>query len=112
MSFVTTAKLTAGHSRLLSWSSSAVFPLPTGPAIPTRYALMMCRFSSEQKVTLRQRQNAGRLAGQQLAIRPHFIGLRIDFDVWHCGVVDHVPLPNGAAVLHGHSPLFHALLDR
>src|ERR1700738_2848353 len=38
MSFVTTARLYFGQSRRLNRSTSAVFPEPTGPAIPTRNA--------------------------------------------------------------------------
>src|SRR5271165_7333689 len=44
MSFVTTARLSFGNSFLLSRSTSAVFPDPTGPAIPTRNALTRIPF--------------------------------------------------------------------
>src|SRR5580704_17709345 len=46
MSFVTTARLYFGHSRRLNRSTSAVFPEPTGPAIPTRNARIDVDFSS------------------------------------------------------------------
>src|SRR5216683_7715386 len=39
MSLVTTARFNFGKSLLLSRSTSAVLPDPTGPAIPTRNAL-------------------------------------------------------------------------
>src|SRR5271170_2246658 len=39
MSLVTTARLMRGQSWRVSWSTSAVLPEPTGPAMPTRYAL-------------------------------------------------------------------------
>src|SRR5262245_15085101 len=96
MSLVTTPRFTLGHRCLLNWSTSAVFPLPTGPAIPTRYALTS--FSLKQKIPLRQRQYLSGFAGEQLAIGAHFVSLRIDFDPRHCGVVDHVLLTGSAAV--------------
>src|SRR5580704_10192622 len=40
MSLVTTARLYFGQSRRLNRSTSAVFPEPTGPALPTRNALI------------------------------------------------------------------------
>src|SRR5579864_193737 len=40
MSLVTTARFTPGQRLLLRQSTSAVFPLPTGPATPTRNALI------------------------------------------------------------------------
>src|SRR5580704_10677377 len=41
MSLVTTARFLAGQRRLLRQSTRAVLPLPTGPAMPTRYARML-----------------------------------------------------------------------
>src|SRR6266849_9263352 len=99
MSLVTTARLTLGHRRLLSESTSAVFPLPTGPATPTRKA----RFAviSEQEIPLRHRQYRGRLTCQQLAVRAHFICLRIYFQFRSGGIVHHVRFSDLTAVLHG-----------
>src|SRR5262249_49901991 len=134
MSLVTTARLTDGQRRRLSCSTSAVLPLPTGPAIPTRYALMvgsgiyrhrslrsrlstekLSRFTwystSEQKISLRQRQLAGGLAGQQLAVSAYFIRLGIHIDSRRRGVVDHVFLADGAAATYGDGPLFQESLN-
>ena len=41
--------------------------------------------NSKEEIALRQRQNAGRLAGQQLAVGANFVGFRIHFD---CGVAE------------------------
>ena len=68
-----------GHSRLLRRSTNAVFPQPTGPAIPTRNALMISSFS-KKKIPLRERQHRRWLARQQLAVRTNFVGLRIHLD--------------------------------
>src|SRR5260370_8012588 len=95
MSFVTTARFTRGHRLLLSESTSAVFPLPTGPATPMRKALI-----SEKEIALRHRQLSSRLAGQQLAICADLVSLRVHFNLRCSGIVAHVRLPGVAAVLH------------
>src|SRR5260370_38848318 len=57
MSLVTTASLHVGQSCLLRQSTSAVLPLPTGPAIPTLNALanvfsvIYCSFLPKTKNT-------------------------------------------------------------
>src|SRR5262245_52260474 len=112
MSLVTTPRFTPGQNLWLSRSTSAVLPLPTGPAMPTRNALVIAppsasstlrRLLLEQEIPLRQRQNLRRLAGEQFAVRAHFVGLRIDFDLLHGGIVNHVALADGSAILHRHS---------
>ena len=45
---------------------------------------------SEQEVALRHRQHGGRLAGEQLAVGAHLVGLRVDLHRRRVGVVHHV----------------------
>src|SRR5690606_25867536 len=56
---------------------------------------------SEQEVTLCQWQHGGRFAGEQLAIRAHFVGLRIDLDVRLVVVQHQVALADGTGAAHG-----------
>src|SRR5213596_3579036 len=76
MSLVTTPTLTRGESSRLRQSTSAVLPLPTGPATPTRNARMATRL--KQEISLGQRQHAGGFAGEQLAIGADFVGAHIE----------------------------------
>src|SRR5689334_20513959 len=110
MSFVTTATLTRGESLRLKQSTSAVLPLPTGPATPTRNARMHTRL--EQEISLGQRQHAGGLAGEQLAIGADLVGFGIDFELGRGRIVNHVALADAAAVLHGDGVLGKADLFR
>src|SRR5260370_17645803 len=100
MALVTSARFTRGHSFLLRQSTSAVFPLPTGPATPMRKALI-----SEEEIALRHRQLSSRLAGQQLAIGADLVSLRVHFNLRCRGIVDHVRLAGVAAGLHAASPV-------
>src|ERR1700737_1918351 len=110
MSLVTAARLTAGHKAWLSTCTSAVLPLPTGPATPSRKARIALSFMfnsssfSKQEIPLRQRQDAGRLAGEQLAVGANFIGFRIHFNMWQGGIVDHIRFADLPAIRHGHGP--------
>src|SRR4051812_27220077 len=106
MSFVTTARSIFGQSSLLSRSTRAVFPLPTGPAMPTRNARDsvvrdIAPPCSEQKIPLREWQLGGRLARQQLAVRSDLVGFRVDLDVRCRGVANHVALANRPALADG-----------
>src|SRR6478735_4723014 len=56
---------------------------------------------SEKKVALCQRQHGGGFAGQQLAVGPHLVGLRIDVDMRLVVVVHQVALADVARVAHG-----------
>src|SRR5438094_5899123 len=76
MSLVTTPTLTRGESSRLRQSTSAVLPLPTGPATPTRNARMATRL--KQEISLGQRQHAGGFAGEPLAIGADFVGAHIE----------------------------------
>src|SRR5579864_8177002 len=98
MSLVTTATLMRGESSRLRQSTSAVLPLPTGPATPTRNARMATRL--EQEIPLGQWQNAGRLASEQFAIGPDFICFRVNFELGRGRVVNHVTFADAAAVLY------------
>ncbi len=60
--------------------------------------------SLKQEIPLRQRQDRGRLAGQQLPIGAYFVRLRVNIDLRHGVVVDHVGLANRAALRHRHHP--------
>src|ERR1700733_7947381 len=123
MSFVTTARFNSGHSRLLSRSTNAVLPQPTGPAIPTRKALMLLNPlwqggdpphnlpHLEQKISLRKRQHSRRLAGQQSAVGANLVRLRIHIDLGRGGIVDHVPFADRTAVPHGKGALAETLAD-
>lgn len=55
---------------------------------------------SEQEVPLRHRQLFCRLAGQQHAVRPHLVGLRVDLHHRQVVVEHHVGLGDRAAALH------------
>src|SRR6267154_5270380 len=101
MSLVTTAKSIPGQRRLLSESTRAVFPLPTGPATPTRKARFMVIIASEQKIALRHGQRLSRLAGQQLAVGADFISLRVHLQFCRRCIVDHVRLAEMAAGFRG-----------
>src|SRR5579872_7321621 len=105
MSLVTTAMLYRCCNSRLSRSTRAVLPLPTGPATPTRNARFMClpERRLEQEIPLRQRQHARRLAGKQFTVGANLVGFRIHFELWRGGIVDHVFLPDVAAVFHGDS---------
>src|SRR5690348_18421574 len=96
MSFVTTPTLRRGESSRLRQSTSAVLPLPTGAAMPTRNARMHTRL--EQEISLGQGKHAGGLAGEQLAIGADLVGLGIDFELGRGGIVNHVALADAAAV--------------
>src|SRR5450432_921971 len=108
MSLVTTAKLTCGHRAWLSTCTSAVFPLPTGPATPIRNAPVIDQSSLEQEITLRQRQHASRLAGEQLTIGANLICFRIHFDLRRSRVVNHIRLADLSAILNGDQALAKA----
>src|SRR5258708_36176539 len=108
MSLVTTPTLMRGESSRLRQSTSAVLPLPTGPATPTRNARMDTRL--EQEISLGQRQHAGGLAGEQLAIGADLVGFGIDFEFGHGRIVNHVALAGTAAVLHRYGVLWAAAL--
>src|SRR5579863_5787046 len=110
ISLVTTPRFKPGQSRLLKRSTRAVFPQPTGPAIPTRNALMDGS-PSEQKISLSQRQDLCWFAGQQLAVGPHLVGLRINLDVGRRRIVDHIALADGPAGLDGHGALTEEIPD-
>src|SRR5690348_12634836 len=97
MSFVMTPRFTAGQNRRLRRSTRAVFPEPTGPAIPTLNALILFLLGSKQKISLSERQAPGRLACKQFPVRPHFVGLRIYFDPGHRRIVNHVAFADTAA---------------
>src|SRR6266487_1342286 len=99
MSFVTTARFTWGHKLRLSRSTSAVLPLPTGPATPTRKARLPV--ISKQKVSLRHGQLPRRLACQQFSIGTDFVGFRIHFQLWSRRIVDHIRLADLPAILDG-----------
>src|SRR6476660_10341233 len=100
MSLVTTPTLTRGESSRLRQSTSAVLPLPTGPATPTRNARMATRL--KQEISLGQRQHAGGLAGEQLTVGADFVGFGIDFQLGHRRIVNHVTFADAATVLHGY----------
>ncbi len=53
--------------------------------------------SSKQKIPLRHRQHIGRCAGEQFAVRPHLVGLRIDVELRRGTVMDHALLGDAAA---------------
>src|SRR5260370_33570761 len=110
MSLVTTPKFKPGQSRLHKRSTRAVFPQPTGPAIPTRNALILWP-SSEQKISLSQGQVLGWFAGQQLPVRSHLVGLRINLDVGCRRIVNHVAFADGPASLHSHGALTEDIPD-
>src|SRR4030095_5915286 len=72
----------------------------------------------EEEVPLGHRQYGGRLAGQELAVGPHLVGLRVHLHAGHVGVVDHRRLGQGAAGPHRAPALLeaeprgHAVLPR
>src|SRR5258707_13707461 len=103
MSLVTTARFTSGHKTWLSTCTSAVLPLPTGPATPARKARAFIFNSfSKQEIPLRQRQHAGGLASEQLAVGADLVGFGVHFDVRRGGIVNHVSFPDLPAIRHGH----------
>src|SRR6266550_1372192 len=55
---------------------------------------------SEGKVALRERQLGRRLAGEELAVGAHLVGLGVDLERRLPGVVDHVLLAERARVAH------------
>src|SRR5712691_9643464 len=55
---------------------------------------------SEKEVSLSQRQNAGRLATHQFAIRSHFVSLRIDSNARHGVIPFHILFADLAAAKH------------
>ena len=55
---------------------------------------------SEHEVALGHRQHVGGLAGQQNAVRPHFVGFGVYVDLRQGIVQDHVGLANGPRVFH------------
>src|SRR5258708_22660657 len=105
MSLVTTARLTDGHKTWLSTCTSAVLPLPTGPATPARKARILLSFifnsssSSKQKIALSQRQHAGRLASEQLAVGADLVCFGVHFDMRRGRIVNHVSFPDLPAIL-------------
>src|SRR5690349_2177865 len=78
MSLVTTARLICGQNKRLSTSTSAVLPLPTGPATPTRNALfnVFSRQEWGKRVDIgeRDRWNVGDnlVRSQPLMLVPHY----------------------------------------
>ncbi len=64
----------------------------------------------EKKVSLRHGQDLRGLAGEEHAVRAHFVGVRIDFHARQRVVVDHVPLGEAAAVIHGDAVFLQAKL--
>ena len=57
-------------------------------------------FLSKQKIPLRHWQTHRWLAGEQLTIGVHAVGLRVNFHLGQVGVVDHVLLLDAANVAH------------
>src|ERR1044072_6737393 len=98
MSLVTTPTLMRRESSRLRQAISAVLPLPTGPATPTRNARMATRL--KQEISLGQRQHAGGFTGEQFAVGANFIGFWIDLELGRGRIVNHVALADAAAVLH------------
>ena len=74
--------------------------LPWSP--PSRIAPRRTRRTSvlEEVVALGHGQDPRRLAGQELAVRAHLVGLRVDLHPREIGVVDHVGLREPAAAAH------------
>lgn len=64
--------------------------------IARRYVQDQC-LASKQKIPLRHRQLVRRFAHQQLAVRPHVIGLGVDLDLRRRAIVDHALLADLAA---------------
>jgi hypothetical protein len=71
-------------------------PLPAGEGASLDTVLEMRRTLSKQKVALRHRQHGGGLAGQQLPIGAHLVGLGVDFHERHVAVQHHVLFANFA----------------
>ena len=65
---------------------------------------------SKKKIALRHGQDLRGLAREQHAVRAHFVRVRIDFDARQGVVVDHVPLGQAAAVIHGDRAFLQAEL--
>src|SRR5258706_8812316 len=114
MSLVPPARLTSGHNTWLSTCTSAVLPLPTGPATPARKARILLAFIfnsssfSKQKIPLSQWQHAGRLACQQLAVGANLVSFSVHFDVRRGGIVNHVSFPDLPAIRDRNRPLAQA----
>src|ERR1700730_16289221 len=83
MSFVTTARLYRGKSRRLSRSTSAVFPEPTGPAMPTRNARDELCFSIS--LTPETRAYPANVLAMATGARTHHELW------WHCGASEALP---------------------
>src|SRR5690606_6236475 len=79
-----------------------------GPCVMVETVSRVMGASSEQEVTLRQRQHGGRLAGEQLAVGAHLVGLRVDLDMRLVVVVDQVALADRTCAAHGAQRLAEA----
>src|SRR5216684_8452110 len=114
MSLVTTARFTSGHKTWLSTCTSAVLPLPTGPATPARKARILLAFifnsrsSSKQEIPLSKRQDTGRLASEQLAVGADLVCFGVHFDMRRGRIVNHVSFPDLPAIRHRNRPLAEA----
>jgi hypothetical protein len=65
---------------------------------------------SKQKIALREWKNARGLARNTIAVRAHFVGFGLNFDVRSGAVVEHVLFPDAAAAAHRSDKFFQAQL--
>src|SRR5258707_37833 len=94
------APIAASWSWSCAWSCTWSVPLSAGAfEWSARH-----RSPSKKKILLCERQLARGLAEEEVAVGPHFVGLRVDFHPRKVAVVDQVSLADGARPFHGHHP--------